>query len=72
MSLMNWESPAEFDELSRGDNLVSSGSDSAPNWTFCDAEPQRTSPLYTYLNGQGALRARVQGTDDVSHAALAN
>ena len=70
---MNWgESPAKLDELSRGDSLVRRGSDSAPNWTFCDAEPQRTSPLYTYLNGQGALRARVQGTDDVSHAALAN
>ena len=30
------------------------------------------SPIYTYLNGQGALRPYVQGTDDVSHAALAN
>ncbi len=30
------------------------------------------SPLYTYLNGQGAVRAYVQGTDDVSHAAISN
>jgi hypothetical protein len=30
------------------------------------------SPLYTYLNGQGALRLYVQGTDDVSHAAISN
>ena len=29
-------------------------------------------PLYTYLNGQGALRPYVQGTDDVSHAAISN
>lgn len=28
--------------------------------------------LYAYLNGQGALRAFVQGTDDVGHGALAN
>jgi hypothetical protein len=27
------------------------------------------SPLYSYLNGQGALWPYVQGTDDVSHAA---
>ena len=30
------------------------------------------SPLYTYLNGQGGVRAYVQGTDDVSHAAISN
>jgi hypothetical protein len=30
------------------------------------------SPLYTYLNGQGVLRPYVQGTDDVSHAAISN
>jgi hypothetical protein len=30
------------------------------------------SPLYSYLNGQGAVRAYVQGTDDVSHAAISN
>jgi hypothetical protein len=30
------------------------------------------SPLYTFLNGQGALRAYVQGTDDVSRAAISN
>jgi hypothetical protein len=30
------------------------------------------SPLCTYLNGQGALRPYVQGTDDVGHAALGN
>ena len=30
------------------------------------------SPLYSYLNGQGAMRAYVQGTDDVSHAAISN
>jgi hypothetical protein len=30
------------------------------------------SPLYAYLNGAGALRPYQQGTDDVSHAALAN
>ena len=29
-------------------------------------------PLYTYLNGQGALRPYVQSTDDVSHAAISN
>jgi len=28
--------------------------------------------LYAYLNGQGALRAWVLGTDDVSHAAISN
>jgi hypothetical protein len=28
--------------------------------------------LYSYLNGAGALRAYVQGTDDVSHAAISN
>jgi hypothetical protein len=32
----------------------------------------RASPLYSYLNGQGALRAYVQGTDDASHAAISN
>jgi hypothetical protein len=30
------------------------------------------SPLYTYLNGQGGVRAYVRGTDDVSHAAISN
>lgn len=30
------------------------------------------SPLYTYLNGQGALLPYQQGTDDVSHAAISN
>jgi hypothetical protein len=30
------------------------------------------SPLYTYLNGQGAPRQYQQGTDDVSHAAISN
>jgi hypothetical protein len=30
------------------------------------------SPLYTYLNEQGALRPYQQGTDDVSHAAISN
>jgi hypothetical protein len=30
------------------------------------------SPPYAYLNGQGALRAYQQGTDDVSHAAISN
>lgn len=30
------------------------------------------NPLYSYLNGQGAVRAYVQGTDDVSHAAISN
>jgi hypothetical protein len=30
------------------------------------------SPLYTYLNGQGVLRAYVQGQDDRGGAALAN
>jgi hypothetical protein len=30
------------------------------------------SPLYTYLNGQGALRPYVQGTDDIGHAAISN
>ena len=30
------------------------------------------SPLYTYLNGQGVLRPYVQGTDDVSHAAISD
>jgi hypothetical protein len=30
------------------------------------------SPLYTYLNGQGVLRPYVQGSDDVSHAAISN
>jgi hypothetical protein len=30
------------------------------------------SPLYTYLNGQGALRPYQHGTDDVSHAAISN
>jgi hypothetical protein len=34
--------------------------------------PDTASPLYTYLNGQGALRPYVQGTDDVSHAAISN
>jgi hypothetical protein len=29
-------------------------------------------PLYSYLNGQGALRPYQQGTDDVSHAAISN
>jgi hypothetical protein len=29
-------------------------------------------PLYAALNGAGALRAYVQGTDDVSHAAISN
>ena len=30
------------------------------------------SPLYTYLNGRGVLRAFVQGQDDRGGAALAN
>ena len=30
------------------------------------------SPLCTYLNGQGALRAYVQGIDDVRHAAISD
>jgi hypothetical protein len=30
------------------------------------------SALYIYLNGQGVLRAWVQGTDDVSHTAISN
>ena len=30
------------------------------------------SPLHSYLNGQGAERACMQGTDDVSHAAISN
>ena len=30
------------------------------------------SPLYGYLDGQGALRAYQQGTDDVSYAAISN
>jgi hypothetical protein len=30
------------------------------------------SPLYTYLNGQGALRPYQQETDDVSRAAISN
>jgi hypothetical protein len=30
------------------------------------------SELYTYLNGLSALRAYVQGQDDVGHAALSN
>jgi hypothetical protein len=29
-------------------------------------------PLYGYLNGAGALRPYVQGSDDVSHAAISN
>jgi hypothetical protein len=28
--------------------------------------------LYAALNGQGVLRAWVQGTDDVTHAAISN
>ena len=31
-----------------------------------------TPALYAYLNGQGGVRAYVQGTDDVSHAAISN
>jgi hypothetical protein len=31
-----------------------------------------TGPLTSYLNGQGALRAWVQGQDDTGHAALGN
>jgi hypothetical protein len=31
-----------------------------------------SSALYTFLNGQGVLRAWVQGADNVSHAATGN
>ena len=43
--------------------------------TFVPGTPimlDSASPLYTYLNGQGVLRPYVQGTDDVSHAAISD
>ena len=33
---------------------------------------ESASSLYAALNGAGALRPYVQGTDDVSHAAISN
>ncbi|MFI5079494.1 MAG: hypothetical protein ACHQCE_00350 [Streptosporangiales bacterium] len=56
-----------------GNAAVASG----PLWpvTFLEGTPvvlDTGSALYAALNGAGALRAYVPGTDDVGHAALAN
>ena len=43
--------------------------------TFIKGMPivlESASSLYAALNGAGALRPYVQGTDDVSHAAISN
>ncbi len=48
---------------------------SAPGVTFIKGMPivlESASSLYAALNGAGALRPYVQGTDDVSHAAISN
>ena len=57
-----------------GNTGISAGSAAFPQ-TFVPGTPivlDSASPLYVYLNGQGVLRAWVQGADDVGHAALSN
>lgn len=57
-----------------GNTSVSAGAEDWPT-TFVAGTVivlDTASALYSALNGQGVLRAYVQGTDDVGHAALSN